>query len=66
MAVEKVGGTYVIKASPVKAGTTSTGQSWANLVTQQKYQLWKIANAEAARRIKFEQMDAQRRQQVVD
>lgn len=66
MAVEKIGGTYVIKASPVKAGTTSTGQSWANLVTQQKYQLWKIANAEAARRIKFEQMNAQRQQQVVD
>ena len=66
MAVEKIGVAYVIKAAPVKAGTTSTGQSWANLVTQQKYQLWKIANAEAARRIKFEQMNAQRQQQVVD
>jgi hypothetical protein len=66
MAIEKVGGTYVITGSQVKPGVTSTGQSWANLVTQQKYQLWKIANAEAARRIKFEQLNAQRQQQVVD
>lgn len=66
MAVEKIGGTYVIKGAKVKPGVTSTGQSWANLVTQQKYQLWKVANEEAARRIKFEQLNAQRQQQVVD
>lgn len=66
MAIDKVGGTYVITGSRVKPGVTSTGQSWANLVTQQKYQLWKVANAEAARQIKFEQLNAQRQQQVVD
>lgn len=66
MAIERVGGSkvYVIKGSGRDPRLTSTGQSWANLVTQQKKILWQEAQKQALQEIRYEEMNVQQKQQV--
>lgn len=76
MAIQQIGGqgVYVITGSGRDPRKTSAGQSWANLVTQQKYMLIKEAQKEALRQIEFEQLSfedrrkaqEQLRQQLLD
>ena len=51
MAIEQVGGqgVYVITGSGRDPRRTSNGQSWADLVTKQKYMLYKSAYDQALR-----------------
>lgn len=65
MAIQQVGGrgVYVITGSGRDPRKTSNGQSWADLVTQQKYMLIKEAQKEALRQIEQEQLSFQDRQQ---
>ena len=66
MAIERVGGSkvYVIRGSGRDPRLTSTGQSWANLVTQQKKILWQEAQKQALQEIRYEEMNVQQKQQV--
>jgi hypothetical protein len=59
MAIQQVGGqgVYVITGSGRDPRKTSSGQSWADLVTQQKYMLIKQAQADAKQRIDREYAD---------
>ena len=66
MALDRVGGEYIIKGNTTDPRLTSSGQSWANLLTSEKYKLWQVANQEAMRQLQTEQMNAQQRQQRVD
>ena len=66
MAIDKVGGEYIIKGNNTNPALTPSGQSWANLLTQEKYKLWQIANQEAMRQLQTEQLNAKQRQQRVD
>ena len=66
MAIDKVGGEYIIKGNSTNPALTPSGQSWANLLTQEKYKLWQVANQEAMRQLQTEQLTAQQRQQRVD
>ena len=68
MAIQQVGGqgVYVITGSGRDPRKTTSGQSWADLVTQQKYMLIKEAQREALRQIRQQQLsfqDRQRRQE---
>jgi hypothetical protein len=68
MAIQQVGGqgVYVITGSGRDPRKTTSGQSWADLVTQQKYMLIKEAQREALRQMEQEQLsfqDRQRRQE---
>jgi hypothetical protein len=68
MAIQQVGGrgVYVITGSGRDPRKASNGQSWADLVTQQKYMLIQEAQKEALRQIEQEQLsfqDRQRRQE---
>jgi hypothetical protein len=68
MAIQQVGGqgVYVITGSGRDPRKTTSGQSWADLVTQQKYMLIKEAQKEALRQMEQEQLsfqDRQRRQE---
>tara|TARA_B100000287_G_scaffold72193_2_gene63832 strand:- start:15334 stop:17148 length:1815 start_codon:yes stop_codon:yes gene_type:complete len=51
MAIQQIGGrnVYVITGSASTGGRTSTGQSWADLVTQQRYTLYDAAYKQALR-----------------
>jgi len=51
VAIEQVGGqgVYVITGSGRDPRRTSNGQSWADLVTKQKYMLYKAAQDQAIR-----------------
>jgi hypothetical protein len=66
MAIQQVGGrgVYVITGSGRDPRKASNGQSWADLVTQQKYMLIKEAQKEAIRRIDLETKDYAARQQA--
>lgn len=76
MAIQQVGGqgVYVITGSGRDPRKTSSGQSWANLVTQQKFMLIQEAQKEALRQIEQEQLSfedkrkaqEQLRQQILD
>ncbi len=76
MAIQQVGGqgVYVITGSGRDPRKTSSGQSWANLVTQQKFMLIQEAQKEALRQIEQEQLSfedkrkaqEQLRQQLLD
>ena len=76
MAIQQVGGqgVYVITGSGRDPRRTSSGQSWANLVTQQKFMLIQEAQKEALRQIEQEQLSfadkqkaqEQLRQQLLD
>jgi hypothetical protein len=59
MAIQQVGGqgVYVITGSGRDPRKTTSGQSWADLVTQQKYMLIKQAQADAKQRIDREYAD---------
>ena len=68
MAIQQVGGqgVYVITGSGRDPRKTTSGQSWADLVTQQKYMLIKEAQREALRQMEQQQLsfqDRQRRQE---
>ena len=68
MAIQQVGGqgVYVITGSGRDPRKTTSGQSWADLVTQQKYMLIKEAQKEALRQMEQERLsfeDRQRRQE---
>lgn len=65
MAIQQVGGqgVYVITGSGRDPRKTTSGQSWADLVTQQKYMLIKEAQREALRQMEQEQLSFQDRQQ---
>lgn len=58
MAIQNVGGSkvYVITGTTKDPRYTSTGQSWANLVTSQKYALWEAAYKEAQSQIADERL----------
>lgn len=58
MGIQQVGGSrvYVITGTKTSA---SSGQAWANFVTQQKYRLWEEAMKEAERQIGYDQLDYQ-------
>lgn len=64
MAIQQVGGqgVYVITGSGRDPRKTTSGQSWADLVTQQKYMLIKEAQREALRQMEQEQLSFQDRQ----
>lgn len=66
MPVQPIGGArvYVITGSGRDPRLTSTGQSWANLVTQQKYRLWQEAQKQALREIQYDQMTFQQQLKV--
>ena len=66
MAIQQVGGqgVYVITGSGRDPRKTSSGQSWADLVTQQKYMLIKQAQADAKQRIDREYADFDARQKA--
>ena len=66
MAIQQVGGqgVYVITGSGRDPRKTSNGQSWADLVTQQKYMLIKQARQDAQRQIDREFQDYQSRQKA--
>ena len=61
MAVQRIGGSrvYVITGSNKDARLTSSGQSWANLVTSQKYKMY----AEAKKATLMDIKDTERRYQ---
>ena len=67
MAIQQVGGrgVYVITGSGRDPRKTSNGQSWADLVTQQKYMLIKQARQDAQRQIDREFQDYQSRQKAL-
>mgnify|MGYP003638925930 FL=1 len=66
MAIQQVGGqgVYVITGSGRDPRKTSNGQSWADLVTQQKYMLIKQARQDAQRQIDRDFQDYQSRQKA--
>ena len=66
MAIQQVGGrgVYVITGSGRDPRKTSNGQSWADLVTQQKWMLIQQAQKDALRQIDREVKDYEARQQA--
>jgi hypothetical protein len=68
MAIQQVGGrgVYVITGSGRDPRKTSNGQSWADLVTQQKYMLIQQARQDAQRQIDREFQDYQSRQKATE
>jgi hypothetical protein len=66
MGIQQVGGAkvYVITGSNRDPRLTSTGQSWANLVTQQKYRLWQEAQRQAMLEMNYEQKTAAEQQAI--
>ncbi|NCW68544.1 MAG: hypothetical protein EBV86_08230 [Marivivens sp.] len=66
MAIQGVGGSkvYVITGSGRDPRLTSSGQSWANLVSQQKYRLWQEAQREALQDIQYERLDFESKQRI--
>lgn len=68
MAIQQVGGAkvYVITGSNRDPRLTSTGQSWASLVSQQKYRLWQEAQRQALMDIKYDEMDYQQQVAIQD
>lgn len=68
MGIEKVGnqGVYVITGSGRDPRKTSTGQSWADLVTKQKYMLFKEAHDQAMREYEAGQITAKERAKRIE
>lgn len=66
MAIQRVGGSkvYVITGSGRDPRLTSSGQSWANLVSQQKYRLWQEAQRQALQEIQYDRLDFESKQRV--
>jgi len=67
MPIQQIGGrnVYVITGSNKDPRLTSTGQSWANLVTQQKYMLFQEAQKQALREAQLEEADFQTQARIV-
>ncbi len=67
MPIQQIGGrnVYVITGSNKDPRLTSTGQSWANLVTQQKYMLFQEAQKQALREAQLEEADFQTQVRIV-
>lgn len=61
MPIQQIGGrnVYIITGTNTDPSKTSTGQSWANLVTQQKYQIFKDVQEEALRQFQQQATDYQ-------
>lgn len=68
MGIEKVGnqGVYVITGSGRDPRKTSTGQSWADLITKQKYMLFKEAHDQAMREYEAGQITAKERAKRIE
>jgi hypothetical protein len=66
MAIQRVGGSkvYVITGSGRDPRLTSSGQSWANLVSQQKYRLWQEAQRQALQEIQYDRLDFESKQRI--
>ena len=66
MAIQRVGGSkvYVITGSGRDPRLTSSGQSWANLVSQQKYRLWQEAQRQALQEIQYDQLNYESKQRI--
>jgi hypothetical protein len=43
---------------------TSSGQSWANLVSQQKYRLWQEAQRQALQELQYDRLDFESKQRI--
>ena len=67
MPIQQIGGrnVYVITGTNTDPSKTSTGQSWANLVTQQKYMLFQEAQKQALQELQREDADFQTQVQFV-
>jgi LysM repeat protein len=68
MAIQQVGGqgVYVITGSGRDPRRTSNGQSWADLVTKQKYMLYKSAHDQAVREYEAGRITDKERQKRID
>jgi len=68
MAIQQVGGqgVYVITGSGRDPRKTSNGQSWADLVTKQKYMLYKSAYDQAMREYESGQISAKERAKRIE
>jgi len=68
MAIQQVGGqgVYVITGSGRDPRKTSNGQSWADLVTKQKYMLYKAAYDQAMREYESGQISNEERQRKIE
>lgn len=68
MAIQQVGGqgVYVITGSGRDPRRTSNGQSWADLVTKQKYMLYKSAHDQAVREYEAGTITDKERQRRID
>jgi len=68
MAIQQVGGqgVYVITGSGRDPRRTSNGQSWADLVTKQKYMLYKSAHDQAVREYEAGRITDKERQRRID
>lgn len=68
MAIQQVGGqgVYVITGSGRDPRRTSNGQSWADLVTKQKYMLYKSAYDQAMREYESGQISAKERAKRIE
>lgn len=66
MAIQRVGGSkvYVITGSGRDPRLTSSGQSWANLVSQQKYRLWQEAQRQALQELQYDRLDFESKQRI--
>ena len=56
MGVQSIGGSRVYVITGTKSNLTS-GEAWANFVTQQKYRLWEESMKEAERQIGYDRLD---------
>ena len=64
--IQPVGGSkvYIITGSGRDPRLTSTGQSWASLVSSQKYKLYQEAQNQALRDIQYDQMEQSQKLQI--
>ena len=67
MPIQQIGGrnVYVITGTNTDPSKTSTGQSWANLVTQQKYMLFQEAQKQALQELQRADADYQTQVRMV-
>ena len=67
MPIQQIGGrnVYVITGTNTDPSKTSTGQSWANLVTQQKYMLFQEAQKQALQELQRADADYQTQVRLV-
>jgi hypothetical protein len=64
--IQRVGGSkvYIITGSGRDPRLTSTGQSWASLVSSQKYKLYQEAQNQALKDIQYDQMEQSQKLQI--